>query len=214
LSTTLTGFVDLPTRLRAVTEQWNRSRWQLMCDLRVAIPAVVVSFNEDTQCVRVQPAISENINVNSVSTQVDLPILGGADEGDEDIPVMVPRGGGVALTMPIQAGDECLLVFSDMALDSWWQSGGTSNAQVMRRRHALSDAVAIFGLWSQPNVLTDYSISSAQLRSEDGSTYLEVLQGAVNAAQNLNVENGASGSFVSQDAKTVTVLNGIIVNIA
>jgi protein gp138 len=173
------GFIDLPTRLREAVEQWNRTRWQLLCDLRVAIPAVVVSFNSTTQCVRVQPAIQENVLVNSVPTPTSLPILGG-DAGQEDIPILVPRGGGFSITLPIQPGDECLLVFSDMQIDSWWQSGGTENVQSYRRRHNLSDAIAVFGLWSQPRVLSNYATSSLQIRSDDGKRLIEITESAIN----------------------------------
>lgn len=65
---------------------------------------------------------------------------------------MMPRGGGFALTFPVAAGDECLVVFADACIDSWWQSGGVQN-QAEKRRHDLSDGIVIPGLWSQPNKL-------------------------------------------------------------
>jgi hypothetical protein len=199
------AWIDLYTRLRSSPEQWDRALWQFACELRVAMPAVVTTVN-DNGTVNVQLAVLENLLINSTSTPVAIPEL-------QDVRVLMMRAGGVSLTLPIQVGDECLVVFLDLCSDSWEQSGGTENVQMGRRRHDLSDAVAIFGIWNQTRNLTNYSSSSAQLRSDDGNTYLEVMPGAINAAQNLNVENGASGSFMSADGKTVTILNGIVVNL-
>lgn len=201
-----TGFIDLPTRLKISSAQWSKQAQQLLCELRVAMPAVVVSFDPVKQTVVVQPAIRENLLVNSTTTPVDIPEL-------QDVPVVMMRAGGVALTMPIQPGDECLVVFADMCIDAWYQSGGTQNVQMDKRRHDLSDAIAIFGIWSQPNTLDGYSQSAAQLRDESGDSYLEVMPGQVNVAQNLTVENGASGSFTTQGGQVITVVNGIIVSI-
>jgi hypothetical protein len=80
--------------------------------------------------------------------------------------------------MPIVKGDECLVVFGDMCIDAWWSLGGVQN-QLERRRHDLSDGFAILGTFSQPNVITDYSTTSAQLRSLDGKTVIDVKDNAI-----------------------------------
>lgn len=170
--TQFTGFLDLGQRLKVFVEQFKRMRQQLECDLRVSLPAVVKSFDSSKLTVSVQPTIKETLLVNAVPTPVSLPQF-------DDVPVMVYRAGGFSVTLPIQAGDECLLVFSDMCIDQWWQSGGVGNIQIVNRRHDLSDAIAIFGLSSQPRVLTGYSSSSLQVRSDDGTTVVEVANGGV-----------------------------------
>lgn len=116
-------------------------------ELRVAAPGIIQSYNAGTNTATVQLAIREKVNQMDGTTQdTDLPLL-------LDCPVMMPRGGGFALTFPVAAGDECLVVFADACIDSWWQSGGVQN-QAEKRRHDLSDGIAIPGLWSQPNKLT------------------------------------------------------------
>lgn len=146
--------------------------WDLRCDLRVGMPAVVVSFDAAKQTVEVQPAIRENLLQNSVPTPVNLPTL-------INVPVMLARGGGFSQTLPIQPGDECVVFFMDNCYDGWWQSGGTENNQVERRRHDLSDGIAYFGIWSQPRVLNNYSTTTMQLRSDDGNTVIELGAGEV-----------------------------------
>lgn len=115
-------------------------------ELRVAAPGIIQSYNAATNTATVQLAIREKVNqMDGTTADTDLPLL-------LDCPVMMPRGGGFALTFPVAAGDECLVVFADACIDSWWQSGGVQN-QAEKRRHDLSDGIVIPGLWSQPNKL-------------------------------------------------------------
>jgi Phage protein Gp138 N-terminal domain len=130
--------------------------------LRVALPCRVVSFDAVRQVVTVQPTITEVVRNNGVQTIMSLPQLA-------DVPVLQLGGGGFSIAFPIQPGDEALVVFGDMCMDSWWQSGGINNNQIERRRHDLSDGFAIVGLRSQPRRLLNYSVSQCQLRSDDGT---------------------------------------------
>ncbi|ALD79411.1 Phage-related protein [Citrobacter portucalensis] len=77
------------------------------------------------------------------------------------------------LTFPVNPGDECLLVFSDRCIDFWWQNGGVQEA-VDPRQHDLSDAFAIVGPQSQTRKISGISTTTAQFRSDDGSTYFEI----------------------------------------
>jgi hypothetical protein len=131
------------------------------------MPGVIQEFDATKQTVKVQLAIRERINLNLVPTDINLPLL-------VDVPIVLPRGGGFSVTVPVAAGDECLVVFGDMCIDAWWQSGGTENAQSDKRRHDLSDAFAVMAPWSQPRVLSNYSTDALQIRSDDGNTVIEI----------------------------------------
>src|SRR5258706_271387 len=100
------SFINVPQRLRVETEQYYAVLRQAIYGLRVAVPAVVQSFDPAKQTVVVQPAIRERINKDLVPTDVDLPQL-------LDVPVLLYGAGGFVLTFPIQPGDECLVVFGD-----------------------------------------------------------------------------------------------------
>jgi hypothetical protein len=166
------SYVNLPTLLGDPEIAHQESLYQLIHELRVAIPVVVVSFDAVHQTVTVQPAIQENVFLNLVPTPVNLPQL-------INVPVCPPRGGGFSITFPFAAGDEGFVVFQDMCYDAWWQSGGTENNQVERRRHDLSDAMFIPGGWSQPRILNNYSTTGLQLRSDGGNTVIEIDTGQV-----------------------------------
>ena len=69
-----------------------------------------------------------------------------------DVPVFFPGSRDSAITWPVSAGDECLLVFADSAIDGWFESG-EAEAPASERRHDLSDAFAFVGFRSRPNAL-------------------------------------------------------------
>lgn len=156
-------------------------------NLRVAMPGIIQSFNATEQTVTVQCAIREKFNMDGDISWQDIPLL-------LDVPIIFPRAGNYILTMPIQVGDECLVVFGDSCMDAWWQSGGVQN-QIDCRRHDLSDGYAIVGLYSQPRRINNYSTSTAQLRNLSGSAYVEL------SGNNINIV----GTNVTISATKVTI---------
>jgi hypothetical protein len=168
----------------------------------------VQSFDAQKQTVTVQVAITERVlDKNNIPQPTKIPVL-------TDLPICLPRAGGFALTMPIQAGDEGLAVFGDTCIDGWYQLGGVQN-QVEIRRHDLSDGFFIPGVWSQPNVIADYSTEAAQLRSIDGNTVIEVGSGEVTIkatnvtvqAEQVNVTGSESVTISGNNQTTVDGVN-------
>lgn len=139
----------------------------LSTSLRVAMPGIIQSFDAGAVTATIQPAVKASVRQSDGSlSSVALPLL-------VDVPVVFPRGGGVTLTFPVAAGDECLVVFADRCIDYWWQNGGVQEP-VDQRQHHLADAFALIGPQSQANKISGISTSTAQFRSDDGSTYLEI----------------------------------------
>jgi len=136
-------------------------------EMRVALPGIIESYDEAAQTVIIQPGIKTLIRAEDGSTTtVALPLL-------VDCPAQFPSGGNCTLTFPVARGDECLVVFADGAIDAWWQSGGVGE-KVSVRMHDLSDGFALLGFRSKPRVLSNVSTTSAQLRSDDGSTFIDL----------------------------------------
>ncbi|MBS9422293.1 phage baseplate assembly protein V [Photorhabdus caribbeanensis] len=159
--------VSTESRTGDLSETLKAINHSLSSQLRVAIPGIIQSFNADAVTCVVQPAIKSSI-VDSEwkTTSVSLPLL-------VDVPVIFPRGGGVTLTFPVKAGDECLVVFADRCIDFWWQSGGVQEP-ADDRQHSLSDAFAIIGPQSQQQKISNISTHTAQLRTDDGAAYIEL----------------------------------------
>jgi hypothetical protein len=189
--------ITLNERLANSTTPWMLALKQLDHDLRVAMPAIVQSFDEATQTVVVQPAIREQmLNKQRVPVPTTLPLI-------SHVPIVLPRAGGFALTMPIQQGDEGLVIIADACFDAWYQSGGVQN-QIDLRRHDLSDAFFIAGCWSQPRKLPNYSSSTAQLRSDDGQTFIELGSGEITIKASTVTVQATQVSVTGSESVTIS----------
>jgi Phage protein Gp138 N-terminal domain len=182
--------------LRADVSQWLELAKQQSVDIRVATPAFLTQdMDAATQTVTVQVAIQERVRTAIGPQWWDIPPI-------IMVPVVMPRGGGYGVTLPLKKGDEGLLVFCDTCFDLWWQRGQTgaptaanvaataraagvtaapsgSQRQNEVRRHYLHDCGFIPGMSSQPNVLLNYSTNSLQIRSDDGMTVIDVAESGV-----------------------------------
>jgi Phage protein Gp138 N-terminal domain len=130
------------------------------------------------------------------------------------------------VTFPIGAGDEVLVVFGERCIDGWWQTGKVS-PQTEIRMHDLSDGFAIPCPMSQPKAMPNISSDSAQLRTNDGTSYVSVGQGGsieaisnsgsisltaggdidVTATGNLTVK--ATGTL-TLDGQSVVITSGVV----
>jgi hypothetical protein len=132
-------------------------------DMHTSGPGIIQSFDADKQTAVVQPVVQKFFRGKGFKP---LPKL-------MDVPVQFPRGGGFVLTFPVAKGDECLLVFSERAIDTWWESGGVQPPHEFRM-HDLSDACAIVGISSKPSVVKSFNTGAVELRSLDGSSKLQI----------------------------------------
>lgn len=142
--------------------------WEAMqTGLWTAMPAIIQSFDPEQMTVKAQPSIQGVLtDRNGNKTTVDMPEC-------LDCPVQFVGAGGFSVTFPIKEGNECLLVFASRCIDAWWQNGGIQPPLELRM-HDLSDGFALIGFKSLPNVVPDISTTSAQLRSDDGTVFVDL----------------------------------------
>lgn len=139
------------------------------------------------------------------------------------------------LTYPLMQGMECILLFNDREIETWFINGG-SNIQAYPRMHDLSDAIAIVGIRSLPNmiqILTDclhlfYGQSDLQIKDENinlntgtlnitANTFQtgDTTQDGTITATSLNATSAASGDLVDSQGKVIAkVTNGIVTSIS
>lgn len=178
--------------LLAMLEGFQSSVW-------TALPGIVQSFDAVKKTCVVQPALQAKVlNKDGSSSWVTLPLL-------VDCPVFFPSGGGLTLTFPIAVGNGCLVVFASRCIDSWWQSGGIQ-VQAELRMHDLSDGFVFVGVDPVPEVPAAISTTEAQLRTNDGLTYV-----AVNPNGNVTVH--AAGSIGAMAAGAITAVAGGAVSV-
>ena len=145
-------------------------------DLRVAMPGIIASFDPDKLTVTVDIAIRDKLKIKNEYVDRQIPRL-------LDVPLMLPHGADFAITIPVQAGDECLVIFADMCINSWWSNGATVNNpqnQEVDRRHDFSDGFAVLAPWSQVTKITNFNTNAVEIRTADNSTKVSVTQDNVN----------------------------------
>jgi len=186
-------FSDLEEALRLALRAERATIW-------TTLPGVVVSFDPDAVTAVVQPTIQGVVTKSDGSAGgVNLPQL-------LDVPVVFPRGGGVTLTFPVAAGDECLVHFSARCIDGWWQSGGVQ-LPMDTRMHDLSDAFCVVGPQSQVKKITGISTATAQLRTDDGAAFVELNPAthAVNVTTTGSIHATAGGNLAADVTGAATV---------
>lgn len=189
--------IPLSTRLGNEQELLEKKFDKLNRNIRVASPAIIKSFDSVKQTVTAKIAIREKVSFHGKPFEdIDIPVL-------LDVPIYMPRAGNFILTMPVTIGDECLVIFSDTCMDSWWESGAVGN-QMDLRRHDLSDGFAFLGVWSQPKVISDYSTDSTFLRNLNNDSYIEIRDSDINIKTPTKITIEA-GSEVEVKAPTVNV---------
>lgn len=172
---------------------------------------IVQEFYPDDLTVQVQLVNKKNIGLNP--------------DGTQKVREVAPIYAKVCycnpfITYPIKKGDECVVLFSDREIESWFITG-EANPEGYTRMHDLTDAVALFGIRSIPQmvqILTDalhmyFGNSEIQIKENQINITTPALNVAGNlTATSLNATTAASGNFLASD-KTVTVINGIITSI-
>lgn len=170
-------------------------------DLHTALPGIVKSFDKDRQTAVVQPAVQKFFRGTGFVEVKQL----------VDVPVQFPRGGGFALTFPVAAGDECLLVFSERAIDHWFETGRTSPPSDTRT-HSLSDGFAILGVSSLTKVIQNFNASAVELRSLNGAAKVQIGGGGTISVETSGNVSITSGGMVSINAPPGAnpLTNGVI----
>lgn len=112
-----------------------------------------------------------------------------------DCPVICLGGGSGCLTFPIQAGDECLVLFNDRDFDNWF-NGSSSAVPNTSRLHAFADAIILVGLRSLANVLVDYDANATALRFGPNSVKIFEDKTVINLAEaGVSLEINSEGHF-------------------
>jgi hypothetical protein len=135
-------------------------------DIHVSLPGIVQKYDAAKQMADIQPTLKKKYGDGTVT---NLPLL-------SNVPVIFPRSGNAYLHIPLKKDDTVLLIFCERSIDTWLQKGGIVDPDDYRK-HALSDAVAIPGLFPMGSEIdgqsdkVDLVNGDAILRlSEDGKS--------------------------------------------
>ena len=129
-------------------------------DLYTCMPGIVRSYDPETRRATVQGALSIVTTDGRVIDRTPV----------HDVPVVLPAGGGFALTFPLEPGDPVLLVYSQRGLSGFKKMHDLS-APDLDGFFSEKDAVAIPGFGARQHD-TDHriDISSSGIRIQTAGT--------------------------------------------
>ena len=138
------NYVNTPTDLMSVLKLALDGFGQ---DLNCVRVGIIQEFIWKEQVVRVKIASQRLINVNKDGSQTT--------EDYAEIYAKLCYASPFHL-FPPKVGDECVLLFNDREMESWWING-SANQRAYNRMHDLTDCIAICGLRSQPKLVNIFT---------------------------------------------------------
>ena len=168
--------------LQKVVQELKNYLTDSMQGVHTALPGKIVSFNAKACEADVLPSGKFK---KPDGTFIDFPKIPG-------VPVYFPQGAGqgAVIAFPVMDGDECLLVFTEQALDTW-RTGAESNTDL---RFDLTNAVALVGLFSKACPLVKEACDSGSIIVESGGERIQIKGGEINIRCSGNVNLTAGGS--------------------
>lgn len=147
----------------SLTDVLNLHKKNIMQSLNCHAIATVQSFDATKQTITATMNYTQTYFQANSQTGVYNPVLQNYPIL-LDCPMIIISGGTGALTMPIAAGDECLVLFNDRDMSNW-NATGQQGACATNRAHSFSDGIILVGLNSSPNVIQNYDPTRAVLRN-------------------------------------------------
>ena len=160
--------------------------------LRTATPGILTAVHSNGT-VDVQPAIMQVTTLDGVRSDEPLSVVTGVPT----IFSYYAQTLGLSITLPMQAGDEGLLIVADRSIDHWQVASGVQAAAepVSPRHHNLTDALFVPGAVSEPNAIANVSNDAIQIRNRDASTCVSLREDEI---------------VLQVGSSTITVVDGLI----
>lgn len=153
-----------------------------LAEVHVMLPGRIDSYDASLQKADVEPLIRRLQSTVDGEINEELPVIPG-------VPVVFPRAGGFKLTMPVEAGDRCMLVFCERSIDVY-QTGDTrrgDDTSLIKQTdpgtfemHNLSDPVAIMGWYNDVEALSPAPDSDDMVIGKHGGAVIHISDNAIN----------------------------------
>ena len=170
-----------------------------LAEVHVMLPGRIDAYDATLQKADVEPLIRRLQKTVDGEIKEDLPVIPG-------VPVVFPRAGGFKITMPVQAGDRCMLVFCERSIETYQTGTGRrgDNTALIRQSdpdtfemHNLSDPVAIMGWYNDAEALGTPDATDMVI-GEDNGPVIHIGGDQVNLYQ----KSGSGHDFVALAQKT------------
>ncbi len=160
------------------------SKRDTFLDLNCINIGIIQSFDTAKQTASVQIALKTVTEIKPDGTKIlkERPVL-------LECPVMVLFGGTAFISLPIQVGDECIVLFNDREIDNWFVNGGIQTPTT-GRAHDVSDGLCIVGVRSLQNSIASYLANGIRLSYGGGSARVDLQEAAINSLAALFTHTG------------------------
>ena len=120
--------------LQEFTAEIEKTAKEATNDIHSALPGEIISFDPNTGMAAVKP-VGKYVTSNGI--KLDYPVI-------TEAPVVFPycSSGGIGVAFPVNKGDSCMIIISEVELDSW-RSGAEAEGSL---RFDLTNAMVIPGL--------------------------------------------------------------------
>jgi hypothetical protein len=174
--------------LQEFTQEMKSFVYDMIRDIHTAMPGKIVAFNPDKCEADVLPFGKWK---KPDGGMLDYPKIPG-------VSVYFPQGTGqtASIVYPVKPGDECILLFSEQALDTW-RTGATSDTDL---RFDLQNAIALVGLFSKPNALAKEACDSGAIIIDRSGTRIALTDRDIALTAGGNISLTAGGAITIRGA--------------
>ncbi len=191
----MSGPIQSPTPpdLRALLDSFKQ---EVLTSLNCHLLGKIISFDATKQTASVQ---IQQTKILPDGSTVPYPLL-------TDCPVQFPSGGGAFLTLPVAAGDSCLVLFHDTDIDNWFETGNVAQPNSVRS-HSLSDGLVIPGFSNLGDPIPDFPATKAALRYAGASISINA-DGSMDlvSASGANIQFQTDGTLIVAAVKDLKLI--------
>lgn len=175
-----------------------------LAEVHVMLPGRIDAYDADLQKADVEPLIKRLQETVDGELSEDLPVIPG-------VPVVFPRAGGFKITMPVQSGDRCMLVFCERSIDTYQTGQGRrgDDTTLIKQTdpgtfemHNLSDPVCLLGWYNDAEALNPAPDADDMVIGEHGGPVIHIGSDQVNLYQ----KSGSGHDFVALAQKVLDEL--------
>ena len=164
----------------------DRFKENLLKELNCVKVGKIKTFYSDTQTADIEIA--------------EYPLISG-------VPVSFISGANFSIQVPVEAGDDCIVLFCDTDLDNWVQDG-SGNPAFASDLHGLNGAVCLVGLKNLATKISNYITDGIRIKYKNSE--IELTDSGIVIKGNVTVQGTitANGEITSGAIGLTTHLHG------
>lgn len=144
----------------------------------------IQSFDPATQLANIKVAMKQVKDVMEDGSRIlqEYPLL-------MECPVFFLFGGPDFMSMPIQPGDSCIILFNDREIDQWLNHGA-DQYPISIRFHDISDAIALVGIRPLTNSVAGFITNGIRLSHGNGNSLVDIKTNLIETLATLLLHHG------------------------